>query len=341
MPEITLELLSLGKSEKYAKPEVRFGREPSCDVVFPSEKFPMVGRQHALLRSNGGGWSVEDLQSINGTYVNQSRIQQRQQLAPGDTVRLGSDGPEIRVQFVDESYAQTTRPAAQAAVTAGSATTQMGGTRPSELPPTRPAEPELTGRLQIPPTKQSEPGPTRPSVAPAEPPFAVTKPSPPGISAEGRTIRTSEDEMAQPGMISPGGTPEKQDEIADESEEEDAMTEQKLSLLRNLVIFMVGLVLVLGGIVISQMQQLADIRQNVVDMREEGREAVKKFNPELDKKMNKLESDMNAIDERMQKAQDKFMVRMEAEMPKVLDKYVDKKMKEINSQLPPGVVPTR
>jgi hypothetical protein len=57
--------------------------------------------------------------------------------------------------------------------------------------------------------------------------------------------------------------------------------------------------------------------------------------------MSKLESDMNAIDERMQKAQDKFMVRMEAEMPKVLDKYVDKKMKEINSQLPPGVVPTR
>jgi septum formation topological specificity factor MinE len=50
---------------------------------------------------------------------------------------------------------------------------------------------------------------------------------------------------------------------------------------------------------------------------------------------------MDAMDERMQKAQDKFMSRMDAELPKVLDKYVDKKMKEINSQLPPGVVPTR
>jgi len=119
------------------------------------------------------------------------------------------------------------------------------------------------------------------------------------------------------------------------------MNEQKLSLLRNLVIFMVGLVLVLGGIVISQMQQLADIRQNVVDMRAEGKTAVAKFTPELDQRMNKIESNMDAMDERMQKAQDKFMSRMDAELPKVLDKYVDKKMKEINSQLPPGVIPPR
>jgi hypothetical protein len=341
MPEVTLELLSLGRSEKYAKPELRFGREPGCDVVFPSEKFPMVGRQHAVLRSSGGGWSVEDLQSTNGTYVNQSRIQQRHQLAPGDTVRLGSDGPEIRVQFVDQSFAQTTRPAAQAAATAGSATTQMGSTRPSELPPTRPAQPELTGRIPIPPTKPMEPGPTRPSVAPTAPSVAPTKPSPPSYSPPGRTIHTPEPGMAEPENISPVAPPEQPEEISDESGEDDPMNDQKLSLLRNLVIFMVGLVLVLGGIVISQMQQLADIRQNVVDMRAEGKSAVAKFTPELDTRMNKIESNMDAMDERMQKAQDKFMSRMDAELPRVLDKYVDKKMKEINSQLPPGVIPTR
>ena len=116
------------------------------------------------------------------------------------------------------------------------------------------------------------------------------------------------------------------------------MNEQKLSLLRNLVILMVGLVLVLGGIVISQMQQLADIRQNVVDMRAEGRSAVGKFMPELDQRMNKMQSNMDGMDERMQKAQDKFMSRMDAELPKVLDKYVDKKMKEISSQAPPGIL---
>jgi hypothetical protein len=310
MPEVTLQLLGQGKSEKFTKPEIRLGRDPSCDLVFPNEKFPMVGRQHAVLRFNGSTWSVEDLQSTNGTFVNQVRIQ-RQQLTPGDTLRFGSDGPEVRVHFVDESYGPMTRPGVGAAIT-GSATTQPSATRPSEMPPTRPAN------------------------IPASPAIAATKASPLPYNPPARTVHTPVAEVAQPDITPPVAAPESQEEI---SEEEDLMNEQKLSLLRNLVILMVGLVLVLGGIVISQMQQLADIRQNVVDMRGEGKEAVRKFQPELDNKMNKLESDMNAMDEKMQKAQDKFMVRLESEMPKVLDKYVDKKMKEIRSQAPAGMIP--
>jgi hypothetical protein len=335
MPELTLELLSQEKSEKFTKPEIHLGRDPSCDAVFPSEKFPMVGRQHAVLRFHGATWFVEDLQSTNGTFVNQVRIQ-RQQLVPGDTVRLGSDGPEIRVQFVDESYAPTIRPAGLAAAPVVTVSQRVVPS-PSDLPPTRPAEFAAPAGPQIAPTRPSEPPPTRPAVAPTA--IAGTKPSPVSYSAPARAIHTPQAEVAQPDIISPVEAPEQQEEISEESEEEDPMNEQKLSLLRNLVILMVGLVLVLGGIVISQMQQLADIRQNVLDMRAEGKTAVGKFQPELDKKMSKLEDDMSAMDEKMQKAQDKFMVRLESEMPKVLDKYVDKKMKEISSQVPAGIIP--
>jgi hypothetical protein len=333
MPEVTLELLSKGKSEKFTKPEVRLGREASCDVVFRSEEFPMVGRQHAVLRCNGGAWSVEDLQSTNGTFVNQVRIQ-KQQLVPGDTLRLGSDGPEVRVQFMDESYAQTTHPAGQSAAVRA-ATTQPGPTRPSEVPPIRPAQLASTAGTQLEASKQSEPLPTRPAVAPTAPAIAATKPSPARYGASAPRIHIPEAEVAQPDIIPPVSAPEEQEEI---SEEEDPMNEQRLSLLRNLVILMVGLILVLGGIVISQMQQIADIRQNVVDMRAEGRTAVGKFMPELDQRMNKMERNMDGMDERMQKAQDKFMSRMDAELPKVLDKYVDKKMKEISSQAPAGIL---
>jgi predicted component of type VI protein secretion system len=261
MPELTLELLSQEKSEKFTKPEIHLGRDPSCDAVFPSEKFPMVGRQHAVLRSSGGAWSVEDLQSTNGTFVNQVRIQ-RQQLVPGDTVRLGSDGPEIRIQFVDESYSATIRPAGLAAGPGVTVTSRVVPS-PSDRPPTRPAEFAAPAGPQIAPTKPSEPPPTRPAVAPTA--IAATRPSPLRYSAPAPAIDTPDAQMEHPDLIPGILPPEKQDEISEE-EEEDPMNEQKLSLLRNLVILMVGLVLVLGGIVISQMQQLADIRQSWINV---------------------------------------------------------------------------
>ena len=331
MPEVTLELLSQGKSEKFTKPEIHLGRDPSCDCVFRSEDFPMVGRQHALLRSNGVGWVIEDLHSTNGTFVNQVRVD-RHQLEPGDTLRLGSDGPEIRVQFVDLGFAETARMPGLAGTTVSpipGATLAPGG-----LPPTRPAELAAAATPPIAATKPHEPPSTR-QATPAAPTIAKTKPSPPPPSGPMRTINVSEPEAAEPEPeVSTVAPPEQQEEI---SEEEDPMNDQKLSLLRNLVILMVGLVLVLGGIVISQMQQLSDIRQSIVDMRADGQQAMKRFEPELDNKMNKLESDMNAMDGKMQAAQEKFMKQIDAEMPKVLDKYIDKKMKEVNAQVPPGI----
>jgi hypothetical protein len=48
-----------------------------------------VSRVHAALyESNGGRWTIEDLQSRNGTFVNGKRVQ-RQALRSTDTVRIG------------------------------------------------------------------------------------------------------------------------------------------------------------------------------------------------------------------------------------------------------------
>lgn len=52
---------------------VSFGRSPDNTVVLNSNE---VSRRHAVLKAQDGGVMLEDLHSLNGTYVNQDRITQ-------------------------------------------------------------------------------------------------------------------------------------------------------------------------------------------------------------------------------------------------------------------------
>jgi hypothetical protein len=342
MPELTIHLVNQGTSQSFNKAEVRLGRDLGCDVVFQSEEFPMVGRQHAVLRADGAGWSVEDLQSTNGTFVNQARVQ-RQLLAPGDTLRLGSDGPEVRVQFVDEAGMQVTRPAALAAA-AGVVVTQASAPQPSEVPPAaQNAAAALVG-AQLPATMLSELPPTRPVVAATIPSLAPTKPSSRKYGPSVSEDANAPEENIEPEDSSVVAAQEQQEQI---SEEEDPMNEQRLSLLRNLAILMVMLVLVLGGIV---MQQIADIKRNVLDMRADANNAVSKFQPDLDKRLKKMETNMDAVndqiqkapdmlDDRMKKSQADFMAQLDKQLPKMLDKYLDQKKGELLSGAAVGKLP--
>ncbi len=47
-----------------------------------------VSRRHAELRHGAQGWSVQDVGSLNGTYVNRVRVDD-QQLRGGDEVQIG------------------------------------------------------------------------------------------------------------------------------------------------------------------------------------------------------------------------------------------------------------
>jgi pSer/pThr/pTyr-binding forkhead associated (FHA) protein len=64
---------------------------------------PQVSRRHASLRPVGDAIEVEDLGSLNGTWVNDARIEGATRLAPGDTVRVGDtifevEGPPVPVE---------------------------------------------------------------------------------------------------------------------------------------------------------------------------------------------------------------------------------------------------
>ena len=66
---------------------ITVGSAPDNDVVLDDRT---VSRLHALFERLPGGWTVRDLGSRNGTFLNGTRIGEVTVLRPGDRVRLGS-----------------------------------------------------------------------------------------------------------------------------------------------------------------------------------------------------------------------------------------------------------
>jgi FHA domain len=77
----------LGLDWTGATDELTIGRHPACDVVLSD---PSVSRRHARLRFRDGTWMLQDLESHNGTWVNDVRVG-RCQLRPGDHVELAGE----------------------------------------------------------------------------------------------------------------------------------------------------------------------------------------------------------------------------------------------------------
>jgi hypothetical protein len=65
--------------------EVSIGRHPESDIFLDDVT---VSRRHALVRLMDGAYQVEDAGSLNGTYVNQNRVEHAA-LNDGDEVQVG------------------------------------------------------------------------------------------------------------------------------------------------------------------------------------------------------------------------------------------------------------
>jgi len=75
-----------GQSIPLATPVVRLGRAPECEI--PLDDIT-VSRRHAEIRRDGGRYFVSDVGSLNGTYVNQQRIDDDVELQHGDELQVG------------------------------------------------------------------------------------------------------------------------------------------------------------------------------------------------------------------------------------------------------------
>ena len=66
--------------------QITMGRGKDNDVVIP-EGF--VSHHHAVIYQHGSQYVIEDLGSVNHTYVNDQMMEGRAYIKPGDLVRIG------------------------------------------------------------------------------------------------------------------------------------------------------------------------------------------------------------------------------------------------------------
>jgi pSer/pThr/pTyr-binding forkhead associated (FHA) protein len=76
------ELIALGGQR------VTLGKLATSEISLDQD--PTVSRVHAVLENFGFAWSIKDLGSRNGTYVNGERISAERILRSGDELRLGN-----------------------------------------------------------------------------------------------------------------------------------------------------------------------------------------------------------------------------------------------------------
>jgi phosphoserine phosphatase RsbU/P len=84
----TLEVLEgtqKGKIHRIDREETIIGRLPYCDVSIPERN---VSRQHARVVRTRGQYYLEDMNSTNGTYLNNRRLLTRTRLKDSDIVRV-------------------------------------------------------------------------------------------------------------------------------------------------------------------------------------------------------------------------------------------------------------
>jgi pSer/pThr/pTyr-binding forkhead associated (FHA) protein len=75
----------VGESFPVQGERMSIGRRPDSEVFLDDVT---VSRDHALLIERSGQWYLDDCGSLNGTYVNRSRIES-QRLEEGDEVQIG------------------------------------------------------------------------------------------------------------------------------------------------------------------------------------------------------------------------------------------------------------
>ena len=95
-----------GSTLSFHGEEMVIGRAPDCDYVL---NLPMVSGRHArVFRADDRTW-LEDLGSLNGTYLNGQPVKRKTEVVSGDEIHLGTCdlvlciGPQVEVETVEES----------------------------------------------------------------------------------------------------------------------------------------------------------------------------------------------------------------------------------------------
>jgi hypothetical protein len=139
--------------------DVLIGRENATLLL----NDPEVSRRHAVIRPRGQALEIEDLGSLNGTWVNGHRVTQPIRLAAGDSVRVGNT--TLAVELVAPPVPMD--PSAPGAPTA--ATAAAPATGPTGAVPQAP-------QAAAAPVPAAPPGPQAEPVPPVQAPLQQVPP---------------------------------------------------------------------------------------------------------------------------------------------------------------------
>jgi hypothetical protein len=136
--------------------ELVLGRE-NCDVTLPD---PEASRRHAAVRPAGSGVEVEDLGSLNGTFVDDERLEGPRVISESATVRVGLT--TLRVELAEAAESATPdEPVAAPDVTAPRAIPQPDVTAPRQIPTPDVTAPRAVQTETPPPEAPAHKGPQR------------------------------------------------------------------------------------------------------------------------------------------------------------------------------------
>ena len=99
----------MGKRFALTRNEVVLGRGSDCDIQVDRDS---VSRRHARVFRNNDQWTVEDLQSTNGSYVNDVPVQ-NSMLRDADFLKIGAaifkflSGQGVEASYHEEIYRMT------------------------------------------------------------------------------------------------------------------------------------------------------------------------------------------------------------------------------------------
>ncbi|MDP1550073.1 MAG: trypsin-like peptidase domain-containing protein [Nitrosomonas sp.] len=117
MPKIIIKHLTGTKANQLESFElpfdaITFGRNTNCQVNYDPEKEDLVSRNHLKITPQGeDAFLLTDLNSSNGTFVNDKQVTEPVTLNAGDTVQLGKGGPKFIFELDPPPAAKKTREA--------------------------------------------------------------------------------------------------------------------------------------------------------------------------------------------------------------------------------------
>jgi hypothetical protein len=322
-----IEIGVIGKPNKWVlkQSRVRIGRDPQCEVSLPAWQYPGVYGEHLTLDVVLGTVRLSSVGDPGSeAYLNDRLANPGSVIRSSDVLRLGIGGPELRVRLVDTAddqtpeYEQTrvmyeaTRDFSGPGSTSVSPAPVTGSVRrqgySNEAPPIIPIRHDTPLSASV-SQRRFDPPPTAVSDAPNR--------------NQSRDRDRDQDTRVSSSPYASSSAAERPENNGDMRILESRLKGMRLILVLNGVVMLALLVWI-----IQLNRQISDNRDELREMRAQGQTALSQLTPSLDARLSVFEKRMDAMDEKMKSAEDHMISRMDAEIPVMLDKYINRKLAE-------------